>query len=109
MPVKISLLKLLKTHAPPKTRKVGTKRAPWITKQVLLRRRNKNLLKKKALKSKNENDWHIFNSARNSHNRLFKSSIHHHYCTEIRNNQGNILNTWKLNNLISKSKKSSNK
>ena len=101
--------KIIETHAPPKTRKVGTKRAPWITKQVLLRRRNKNLLKKKALKSKNENDWHIFNSARNSHNRLFKSSIHHHYCTEIRNNQGNILNTWKLNNLISKSKKSSNK
>ncbi len=72
--------KIIKTHAPLKTRKIGTKRMPWITKQVLLSKRNKNLLRNKALKTKNENDWQIFKSARNSHNRLIRSSIHHHYC-----------------------------
>ena len=101
--------KIIETHAPLKTRKIGTKRTPWITKQVLLSKRNKNLLKRKALKTKNENDWQIFKSARNSHNRLIRSSIHHHYCTEIRNNHGNTKHMWKtINNLISKSKKSSN-
>ena len=50
-----------------------------------------------------------FDNARNSHNRLIRSSIHHHYCTEIRNIQGNTKHMWKtINNLISKSKKSSN-
>jgi hypothetical protein len=73
--------------------------------QVLHIKRNNNLLKKKALKSKN--DWQIFKSARNSYNKLIKLSIHHHYSGEIRDNQGNTKNMWKtINNLIHKSKKS---
>ena len=88
---------IIDKHALLKTRKIGKKRTPWITKQVLLSKRNKNLLKKKALKSKDENDWLTFKSARNSHNKLIKSSIRHHYDVEIRNN-----------NLIHKSKKSQN-
>ena len=71
-------------HAPLKNRKIGKKRTPWITKQLLLSKRNKNLLNKKALKSKDENDWLTFKSARNSHNILIKSSIRHHYDVEIR-------------------------
>ena len=100
---------IIDKHAPLKTRKIGKKRTPWITKQLLLSKRNKNLLKKKALKSKDENDWLTFKSARNSHNKLIKSSIRHHYDVEIRNNQGNTKHMWKsINNLIHKSKKSQN-
>ena len=51
---------IIDKHASLKTRKIGKKYTPWITKQVLLSKRNKNLLQKKALKSKNENDWLIF-------------------------------------------------
>ncbi len=92
--------KIIETHAPLKTRKIGVKHTPWITKQLLLSKRNNNLLKKKALKTKNENDWQISKS--------IKSSIHH-CCTEIRNNQVNTKHMWKtINNLICKSKKSSN-
>ena len=58
---------IIDKHAPLKTRKIGKKRTPWITRQVLLSKRNKNLLKKKALKSKDENDWLTFKSAINSH------------------------------------------
>ena len=61
------------------------------------------------MKSKNENDWQIFKSARNSYNKLIKWSIRHHYSVEIRDNQGNTKNMWKtINNLIHKSKKSQN-
>ena len=61
------------------------------------------------MKSKNENDWQIFKSARNSYNKLIKSSIRHHYSVEIGDNQGNTKNMWKtINNLIHKSKKSQN-
>ena len=94
---------IIDKHAPLKTRKIGKKRTPWITKQLLLSKRNKNLLKKK-----DENDWLTFTSARNSH-KLIKSSICHHYDVEIRNNQGNTKQMWKsINNLIDKSKKSQN-
>ena len=89
---------IIDKHAPLKTRKIGKKRTPWITKQVLHSKRNKNLLKKKALKSKNENDWQIFKSAINSYNKLIKSSIRHHYSVEIRDNQGNTKNMWFSNN-----------
>ena len=94
---------IIDKHAPLKTRKIGKKRTPWITKQLLLSKRSKNLLKKKALKSKDENDWLTFKSARNSHNKLIKSSIRHHYDVEIKNNQGNTKHMWKsINNLIHK-------
>jgi hypothetical protein len=81
---------IIDKHAPLKTRKIGKKRTPWITKQVLHSKRN-------------ENDWQIFKSARNSYNKLIKSSIRHHYSVEIRDNQGNTKNMWKtFNNLIHK-------
>ena len=62
---------IIDKHTPLKTRKTGKERTPWITKQVLLSKRNKNLFKKKALESKNENDCK-FKSARNSHSELIK-------------------------------------
>ena len=43
-------------HAPIKRRKIRNKSNPWITKQLLLEKRHKNYLKKKACKTGNLND-----------------------------------------------------
>ena len=43
---------IIDRHALIKTRKIGKKRTPWITKEILLKKRQKNLLKKKACKLK---------------------------------------------------------
>ena len=89
--------------------KLGKKCTPWITKQILFSKRQKNLLKKKASISKTERDWQDFKIARNSYNKLVKASISQYYTGEISKNKGNAKNTWKtINNLINKSKKSSN-
>ena len=92
---------IIDRHAPIKTRKIGKKRTPWITKEILLKKRQKNLLKKKACKSKSESDWQVFKSARNSYNKLIKAAIQQHYTTEIHNNQGNSKHIWRvINNLV---------
>ena len=95
---------IIDKHAALKTRKIGKKHTPWITKQILLSKRKNNLLQKKALKYKDENDWLILKSARNSHNKLIKSSIRHHCNVEIKNNHGNTRHMSKsINNLIHRS------
>ena len=99
---------IIDRHAPIKTRKIGKKRTPWVTKEILLKKRQKNLLKKKACKSKSESDWQVFKSARNSYNKLIKATIQQHYTTEIHNNQGNSKHIWRaINNLVHRGKKSS--
>ena len=55
---------IIDRHAPIITRKIGKKRTPWITKEILLKKRQKNPLKKKACKSKSESDWQVFKSPR---------------------------------------------
>ncbi len=94
---------IIDKHAPLKTRKIGKKCTPWITKQILFSKRQKNLLKKKASISKTERDWQDFKIARNSYNKLVKASISQYYTGEISKNKGNAKNTWKtINNLINK-------
>ena len=97
------------THVSLKTRKIGKNRTPWMTNEILLNKRRKNLLKKRACKSKSLSDWQLFKSAKNSYNKLIKASIQEYYTEEIYKNQGNIKLTWKtINDLMHKSKKSSN-
>ena len=53
-------------------------------------------------------DWPNFNSARNLHNKLLKSTTRWYYISEIQNNQGDIKGTWKIiNKLIHNWNKSS--
>lgn len=106
---KNKFVEIIDKHAPIKSRKVGKRRTPWITKQILLSKRQNNLFKKKACKTRSESDWQAYKLARNSYNKLIKASIHQHYTAEIHNNQGNVKHTWKtINGLINKPKKSSN-
>ena len=48
---KSKFTELIDVHAPLKTRKVGKKVQPWITKEILVSKKNKNFLKKKASKT----------------------------------------------------------
>ena len=105
---KSKFTELIDVHAPLKTRKVGKKVQPWITKEILDSKRNKNFLKKKASKTRSPRDWQNFKFARNSHNKLVKSTIQQYYCSEIKNNHGDMKGTWKIiNKIIHNSNKAS--
>ena len=104
---KSKFTELIDVHAPLKTREVGKKVQPWITKEILDSKRNKKFLKKKASKTMNPRDWQNFKFARNFHNKLFKSTIRQYYCSEIQNNHGDMKGTWKtINKIIHNSNKS---
>ena len=96
---KSKFTELTDAHAPLKTRKVGKKVQPWITKEILDSKRNKNFLKKKASKTMNPRDWQNF--------KLVKSTIRQYYCSEIQKNHGDMKGTWKtINKIIHNSNKS---
>ena len=55
----------------------------------------------------NPRDWLNFKFARNFHNKLVKSTIRQYYCSEIKNNHGDMKGTWKtINKIIHNSNKS---
>ena len=81
---KSKFTELIDVHAPLKTRKVGTKVQPWITKEILDSKRKENFLKKKASKAISPRDWQNFKFARNSHNKSVKSIIQQYHCSILR-------------------------
>ena len=62
-------------HAPIKRRKIQNKSNPCIAKQLLLEKKHKNYLKKKACKSGNLNNWVNYKHTRNNYNKVLFSHI----------------------------------
>ena len=87
---KSKFTELIDAHAPLKTRKVGKKVQPWITKEILDSKRNKNFLKKKASKTMNPRIGKIFTKFSQ------QSTIRQYYCSEIQNNHGGMKGTCKI-------------
>ena len=90
-------------HAPLKKRRLGKAKTPWINKNLLVGKWQKNILKRKACKTNTPNHWKSYKVVKNQYNRLIKNTIKSYYTEEIRNNKGNLKHTWKtINQLISK-------
>ena len=105
---KHNFLMIMNKHAPIKKRKIRDKRTPWINNGLIIGKRYKNFLKKKAIKTQSVHDWTAFKVARNLYNRKIKQTIQSYYQNQLHNNSGNIKNTWKtVNNILNKSHKTS--
>ena len=59
-------------HAPRKSKRIRKKRSPWITKELLIKIRKRDFLKKKAISSNNPALWDQFRRARNQANNAIK-------------------------------------
>ena len=103
---KKKFLEIVNMHAPLKRRKVSSKQIPWLTNDLLLKKREKTYLKRKAVLSKSMIDWSAYRHARNRYNKLVKDTVRSHFQNKLHNNQGDLKKTWKtINELMNKSKK----
>ena len=59
-------------HAPLRSKRVRSSKSPWITSHLKQRMHERNILKKKAIRSNDPNDWTIFTKYRNSVNSEIK-------------------------------------
>ena len=82
-------------HAPLKKRRLGKAKTPWINKNLLAGKWQKNIRKRKACKTNTPNYWKSYKVVKNQHSRLIKNTIKSYYTEEIRNNKGNLKYTWK--------------
>ena len=87
-------------HAPLRTRRVRPKKSPWITPDLKQRMYDRSKLKRKAIKSRDPNDWKTFKRARNLVNNTVKLSKEHYYKTAFDNHKDNSRKTWQLTSLL---------
>ena len=76
-------------HAPLRSKRVRSSKSPWITSHLKQRMHERDILKKKAIRSNDPNDWTIFTKYRNSVNSEIKQSKESYYVNSFRENEGN--------------------
>ncbi|XP_068680643.1 uncharacterized protein [Montipora foliosa] len=100
---KIKFLNVVDTHAPLQTKRVRLKRSPWITSELKKRMHERDIMKLKAIRSKNPQDWGEFKQLRNKVNsdiRILKESYYKQSFTEDKNDSRR---TWQtINELTSR-------
>ncbi|XP_068742189.1 uncharacterized protein [Montipora capricornis] len=85
---KIKFLNVVDTHAPLRTKRVRLKRSPWITSELKKCMHERHIMKLKAIRSKNPQDWGEFKQLRNKVNsdiRILKESYYKQSFTENKN------------------------
>ena len=91
-------------HAPLKTMRVPARSSPWITFELKKRMHNRNILKIKAIRSKDPFDWMQFKKQSNMVNneiRLAKQSYYHNSFNEYKVNSRK---TWQIINELTSRK-----
>ena len=86
---KCMFLSIVDKHAPLRRMRVRARSSPWITSELKKRMHNRNILKIKAIKSKDPFDWMQFKKQRNIVNneiRLAKQSYYHNSFHEYKVN-----------------------
>ena len=100
---KIKFLNVVDTRAPLRTKRVRSKRSPWITSELKKRVHERDIMKLKAIRSKNPQDWGEFKRLRNKFNsdiRIVKESYYKQSFTE---NKNDSRSTWQtMNELTSR-------
>ena len=81
-------------HAPLRTKRVRSCKSPWITPLLKKRMHERDLLKMKASRSKDSNDWRMFKALRNQVNFEIKQAKVSFYRDALDSNKGNSRETW---------------
>ena len=90
---------LVEMHASSRTRRVRSSKSPWITPELKRHMHERDILKIKAIQSKDIHDWSAFKKARNSVNneiKLAKKAFHE--------NESNVKKTWGIINELTSRK-----
>ena len=96
-------------HALVKHKRIGKKKSPWITSDLLQKMHKRDYLKKKAVQTNDKNYWRQYKVARNETNNAIKTQKRKYFTTNLDAKQKRPRKTWKLiNELNSRQHKSAN-
>ena len=101
-------LECIDRHAPLKSKRVRLSKSPWINSNLKKLMHKRDILKLKAIRSKNPNDWREFRKHRNFVNSQVRIAKQSYYNNTFQENKGNVRNTWRvINKLTSRKVKNS--
>ena len=95
---------VVEMHAPLRTRRVRLSKSPWITPELKRHMYERDILKIKAIRSKDIYDWAAFKKARNSVNNEIKFAKKAHYMNAFHENESNVKKTWGIINELTSRK-----
>ena len=87
-------------HAPLRTRKVRSKRTPWLTNEIKKQMNHRDYLKQKATQTKSRHFYEAYKIARNKTNKMVEKAKSRHFQHTINNNSNDPKQSWKGVNLI---------
>ena len=94
---------IVNKHAPLRAMRVCTRNSPWITSELKKRMHDQDILKIKASKSNDSNDWSLFKKQRNIVNSEIRLAKQAYYQNSFNKYMGDSKKTWKtLINLLRK-------
>ena len=100
---KIKFLNVVDTHAPVRTKRVRSKRSPWITSELKKGMHDRGIMKLKAIRSKNPHDWAEFKRLRNKVNGDIKIAKESYYKKSFNVHKNDPRRTWQtINELTSR-------
>ena len=89
--------------APLRTMRVRTRSSPWITSELKKRMHDRDILKIKASKSNDSNDWSLFKKQRNIVNSEIRLAKQAYYQNSFNKHTGDSKKTWQtINELTSR-------
>ena len=94
----IVIQKLALQHAPLRTMRVRTRSPPWITSELKKRMHDRDILKIKASKSNDSNDWSLFKKQRNIVNSEIRLAKQAYYQNSFNKHTGDSKKTWQTIN-----------
>ena len=102
---KAKFLSIVNSHASIKTKRVRSGKVPWITSDLRKGMRDRDVAKRKAIKSNNPQDWAMYKRLRNRINGEVKSTKASYYASAFIQSNGYARKTWQLiNELTSRQK-----
>ena len=100
---KCTFLAIADKHAPLKTMRVRSRSSPWITSELKDSMHNRDILKIKASKTNDPNDWALFKKQRNITNKQIRSAKLVYYQNSFNKHTSDSRKTWQtINELTSR-------
>lgn len=98
---KESFLAIVNKHAPLRTTRVRARGSPWITSELKKQMHDRDILKLRAIRSKNPNDWVHFKRQRNKVNSATRLAKQIYYQNMLNEHKGDSRKTWQIINELS--------
>ena len=91
-------------HAPLQTKRVRVSKSPWITPELKQCMHERDVLKIKASRSNDPDDWKVFKRSRNLVNSEIKNAKALYYANALHENKNNLKKTWNIINELTSRK-----